>query len=58
MPGVNDDPRHREIESLIPEANDVLGYQATDHLNGHADALTSVLRRLQCSCASSPVFSS
>ena len=57
-PGANDAPRRREIESLMPEVKDVPGYQAMDHLNGNADALSSVSRRLQCTRASFPVFSS
>ena len=58
MPGVNEALRHREIETLMPEVKDVPGYQAMDHLNRDADALSSVSGRLQCTCASFLVFSS
>ena len=58
MPGADDAPRHRANENLMPSANDVPGHQATNHLIGIADASVSASRRLQCTRASSPVFSS
>jgi hypothetical protein len=48
MPGADDAPRRREIESLMSEVNDALGFQVTDPFIGNAVAETSASRRNQC----------